>query len=47
MHTITKRKGYEKEFNLYERVEKLAPEIIAKERKMYKGVCANVDYYSA
>jgi len=43
---LAKEKGYEKEFNLYERVEKLAPEIIAKERKMYKGVCANVDYYS-
>ena len=41
---LAKEKGYEKEFNLYERVEKLAPEIIAKERKMYKGVCANVDY---
>ncbi|WP_058486662.1 citrate/2-methylcitrate synthase [Defluviitalea phaphyphila] len=43
---LAKQKGYEEEFNLYETVEKLAPEIIAKERKMYKGVCANVDFYS-
>ncbi len=34
------------EFALYERVEKLAPEIISKTRKMYKGVSANVDFYS-
>lgn len=39
-------KHMEKEFNLYSLVEKLAPEIIAKERKIYKGVSANVDFYS-
>lgn len=39
-------KGREKELQLYENVERLAPEIIASERKMYKGVCANVDFYS-
>jgi len=27
-------------------VERLAPEIIAAERKMYKGVSINVDFYS-
>ena len=27
-------------------MERLAPEIIASERKMYKGVSANVDFYS-
>lgn len=27
-------------------VARLAPEIITKERKMYKGVCVNVDFYS-
>ena len=31
---------------LYERVERLAPEIIGHARKMYKGVSANVDFYS-
>lgn len=39
-------KNMESEFELYETVEKLAPEIIAERRKMYKGVSANVDFYS-
>lgn len=39
-------KGYEKEYALYSIVERLAPKIIAGERKMYKGVCVNVDFYS-
>ncbi|BCJ96098.1 citrate synthase [Anaerocolumna cellulosilytica] len=34
------------EFKLYNLVESLAPQVIAKERKMYKGVSANVDFYS-
>ena len=39
-------KHREDEFELYSLVEKLAPQIIAKERKIYKGVSANVDFYS-
>jgi citrate synthase len=39
-------KGYEKEFALYALVERLAPRIIADERKIYKGVSPNVDFYS-
>lgn len=39
-------KGYEKEYALYETVEHMAPEIISERRKMYKGVNANVDFYS-
>ncbi len=39
-------KGMEDEFLLYEAVEQMAPEIIANRRKMYKGVAANVDFYS-
>ena len=39
-------KGCEKEYALYEKVEHMAPEIISKKRKMYKGVNANVDFYS-
>lgn len=35
-----------KEFNLYSRVEELAPQVIAEEKKIYKGVSANVDFYS-
>lgn len=39
-------KGKEKEFALYDRVERLAPQIIANERQIYKGISANVDFYS-
>lgn len=34
------------DFDLYERIERLAPEVIGKKRKIYKGVAANVDFYS-
>ncbi len=43
---LSVEKGLEKEFALYSLVESLAPEIIAKERQMYKGVSINVDFYS-
>lgn len=43
---LAKEKGYEKEYNLYETVEHMAPEVIAEKRKIYKGVNANVDFYS-
>ena len=39
-------KGLEREFGLYSKVAALAPKIIADERKIYKGVCCNVDFYS-
>ena len=35
-----------KDYELYAKVERLAPEVIAKERRIYKGVSANVDFYS-
>lgn len=43
---LAKEKGRMKDYNLYAMVERLAPEVIAEERKMYKGVSANVDFYS-
>lgn len=43
---LAREKGLEDEFELYARVERLAPQAIAKVRKIYKGVSANVDYYS-
>ncbi len=46
VESLSKEKGREEEFNLYSRVEKIAPQVIAKERKIYKGVSANVDFYS-
>lgn len=33
-----------KEYNLYAMVEQMAPEVIAEERHIYKGVSANVDF---
>ncbi len=43
---LAKEKGLDAEFNLYSKIEKLAPEVIAKVRRMYKGVSVNVDFYS-
>lgn len=43
---LSEEKGLQKEFALYSLVEKLAPQIIANERQMYKGVSINVDFYS-
>ena len=43
---LAHEKGHEAEYALYEKVEKMAPEIISERRKMYKGVNANVDFYS-
>lgn len=43
---LSKEKGCEEEFALYEAVARLAPQIIADKRKIYKGVSANVDFYS-
>ncbi|MBQ7134021.1 MAG: citrate/2-methylcitrate synthase [Ruminococcus sp.] len=43
---LAREKGKMKEYGLYEKIERLAPEVIAKKRKMYKGVSANVDFYS-
>ena len=43
---LAQAEGYEDDFNLYERVERLAPMVIGKKRKIYKGVAANVDFYS-
>ena len=43
---LAKEKGCEKEYGLYETVERLAPQVIAEKRRIYKGVNANVDFYS-
>lgn len=46
VETLAKEKGRMKDYRLYSMVERLAPEVIAEERKIYKGVSANVDFYS-
>jgi len=43
---LSKEKGRDDEFALYSTIERLAPQIISRGRKMYKGVSANVDFYS-
>ena len=39
-------KGRDKEMNLYNLIEELAPELIAEKRHIFKGVSPNVDFYS-
>ena len=46
VETLAREKGRMKEYNLYAMVEQMAPEVIAEERHIYKGVSANVDFYS-
>lgn len=46
VHQLAAEKGREEEYQLYTAVERLAPKIISSERKMYKGVSVNVDFYS-
>ena len=40
------QKKREEDSLLYEQIERIAPMLIAKQRKMYKGVSPNVDFYS-
>jgi citrate synthase len=43
---LADEKGRSNDFELYSMIERMAPEVIAKERRIYKGVSANVDFYS-
>lgn len=43
---LAEEKGRTEEFALYELVEKLASKMIPEHRKVFKAVCANVDFYS-
>ena len=43
---LSEEKGLSDEYGLYSRVERLAPIVIGEERKTYKGVSANIDFYS-
>lgn len=43
---LAREKGKLAEFELYEKIETLAPGLIGSKRKIYKGVSANVDFYS-
>lgn len=43
---LAEEKGRMEEFALYELVERLAGQLIMEHRKLFKNVCANVDFYS-
>ena len=43
---LAEEKGMTEEFELYNRVEGLAGKLIMEHRKLFKNVCANVDFYS-
>ncbi len=44
--SLSQEKGREEEFELYQSVERIAAQLISEKRKIYKGVSANVDFYS-
>ena len=43
---LSEEKGKEEEYQLYTTVERLAKQVIGEKRKIYKGVSANIDFYS-
>ena len=43
---LSDEKGRRRDYELYQMVERLAPQVIGKNRRIYKGVSANVDFYS-
>lgn len=46
VHSLATAKGREKDFALYSMIERIAPQVIAEKARIYKGVSANVDFYS-
>lgn len=46
VEALAREKGLQDEYNLYDAVERLAPRVIGRVRRIYKGVSANVDFYS-
>ena len=43
---LAHQKGMDEEFRFYSKIEDIAPKLIAKTRKIYKGVSTNIDFYS-
>jgi citrate synthase len=43
---LASEKNRQNEYQLYSKVENLAPKVIGELRKIYKGVSANIDFYS-
>lgn len=44
--SLAQEKHRDEDMLLYNNIEKIAPEVIAKKRKIFKGVSPNVDFYS-
>ena len=43
---LAHEKGRDKDLALYNKIEHMAPQLLAEERKIFKGVSPNVDFYS-
>ncbi len=43
---LTTEKGCNEEYELFKRVEELAPQVVASRTKVYKPLCLNIDFYS-
>ena len=46
VESLAREKGRDEEYELYAAVERIAPEVICEKRRIYKGVCPNVDFLS-
>jgi citrate synthase len=46
VENLADEKGRHADFDLYAMIERIAPQVIAEKRRIYKGVSANVDFYS-
>jgi citrate synthase len=46
VHDLASEKHHEDDYQLYASIEKIAPQVISNNRTIFKGVCANVDFYS-
>ncbi|MDE5911310.1 MAG: citrate/2-methylcitrate synthase [Clostridia bacterium] len=44
--SLSEEKGLMRDFNLYAKVEEIAIKLISNQRRIYKGVSANIDFYS-
>ena len=46
VENLAKEKGLSSEYELYKSVEKIGQDLICKQRKIFKGICPNVDFLS-
>ena len=46
VENLAEEKGMQEDMELYQNIEEITPQVIAKKRRIYKGVSPNVDFYS-